>query len=504
MKRSNEEVEILDIDDIDIPTQVIKKEELEEVEVLEKKSKKTKKEKPKKEKKVKKEKVVKEKKPKKEKKVKKEKVEIISDEEKPKKTRVSKKKIIIVLIIFALMLCGIGGSIYTINNIRNKKKDNKKVIKVEEEFEPVLEEKEETTSFSMIAFGDALIHSGVYADANTYQSDGKGYYKYDFHKMFTYVGEAIKGYDLKFYNQETVIGGKNLGLSNYPCFNSPDEIGNDLVDIGFNVVNLASNHTVDKGVTGATYSANFWQSKEDVLAVGSYRSADERNSIEIREVNGITYAMLSYTYGTNGIPVYSGYEYLVNVWTVEDYNAYQNYKNQVKRDVEAVRDKVDILMVSMHWGIEYQLGSTNWYQQDSAKYLADLGVDVIIGTHPHVVQPIEFIGDTLVIYSLGNMISAQAVDTGYPGYRRYQKLVGGVAAFTVTKTTNGGEVTDISISDVKADLVFTYYNYYQNFKIYPFTKLNDSLLYDYRGVYNYYKQFLNPKGDSRIQVGFLE
>lgn len=418
-----------------------------------------------------------------------------------KKPKISKKKLAIILLIIGLMITGIGASIFTVSRLKDKEEIEEPVIPAEpEEREPV----EKTTSFSLIAFGDALIHRGVYNDANTYKTGADGYYIYDFNKMFTYVGEAIKGYDLKFYNQETIIGGKNLGLSNYPCFNSPDEIGQNLVDLGFNIVNLASNHTVDRGATGATYSANFWHSKDNVLAIGSYQSFDQRNSIEIREINGITYAMVSYTYGTNGIPVPRGQEYLVNVWPVENKAQYEAYKDQVRRDVESVRDKVDVVMASMHWGIEYQLGSTNWYQQDAANYLASLGVDVIIGTHPHVVQPVEFIGNTLVIYSLGNMISAQAVDTGYSSYRRYQKLVGGVAAFNVNKTTVDGEVTDISISDVKADVIYTYYNNFQNFKVYPFSKLNDSVLYNYRGIYDYYKQFLNPKGDERIQVGFLE
>ena len=424
-----------------------------------------------------------------------------SNENKKVHKKISKKKISTVLLIIGLMIIAIGTSIFTVAKLRNN--DDK--IKIEEKpkeekHEPV----EKTTSFSLIAFGDALIHNGVYTDANTYQPDGNGYYRYDFKKMFTYIGEAIKDYDLKFYNQETIIGGKNIGLSSYPCFNSPDEIGNDLVSLGFNIVNLASNHTLDKGITGATYSANFWQNKDNVLAVGNYTSKAQRDSIEIREENGITYALLSYTYGTNGIPVPSGYEYLVNVWPVENYQDYEAYKSQVKKDVESVRDKVDVLMVSMHWGTEYQLGSINSYQQDAANYLASLGVDVIIGTHPHVVQPVEFIDDTLVIYSLGNLISAQAIDSGYLNYRRYQKLVGGVAAFNVNKTTIDGEVTDISISDVKTDLVFNYYYYYRDFKVIPFSKLNDTLLYNYKDVYNYYKQFLNPKGDQRIQVGFLE
>ena len=401
------------------------------------------------------------------------------------------KKIGIVLLIVGLMCIAIGVSIFFITE-HSSNKPTKEPPKVEEPKKEKEEPKEEKTSFSFIAVGDALIHDGIYYDANTWQTGQDGYYIYDFTSMFTDLAEVIKPYDLKFYNQETIIGGKNLGLSGYPCFNSPNEAAEDLMEIGFNVVNLASNHTMDKGTAGAIYSANYWHNQKDVLAVGSYTSKEHRDTIEVRKENGITYAMLSYTYGTNGIPVPAGYEYLVNVWPTG--NGYEAYKAQVKKDIESVRDRVDVLMVSMHWGIEYQTGYYNDYQRDAAEYLASLGVDVIIGTHPHVVQPIEYIGDTLVVYSLGNMISAQV---------GLDKLVGGVVAFDVEKTTLDGKVTDVSIKDVKADLIYTYYNNFQNFKVIPFHKLNDNLLYGYRSIYDRYKGYLNPSGDSRIQVGFL-
>lgn len=401
------------------------------------------------------------------------------------------KKIGIILLIIGLMCIAIGTSIFFITE-RSSNKLTKEPPKVEEPKKEKEEPKEEKTSFSFIAVGDALIHDGIYYDANTWQTGSDGYYIYDFTSMFTDLAEVIKPYDLKFYNQETIIGGKNLGLSGYPCFNSPNEVAEDLMEIGFNVVNLASNHTMDKGTAGAIYSANYWHNQKDVLAVGSYTSKEHRDTIEVRKENGITYAMLSYTYGTNGIPVPAGYEYLVNVWPTG--NGYEAYKAQVKKDIESVRDRVDVLMVSMHWGIEYQTGYYNAYQRDAAEYLASLGVDVIIGTHPHVVQPIEYIGDTLVVYSLGNMISAQV---------GLDKLVGGVVAFDVEKTTLDGKVTDVSIKDVKADLIYTYYNNFQNFKVIPFHKLNDNLLYGYRSIYDRYKGYLNPSGDSRIQVGFL-
>jgi poly-gamma-glutamate synthesis protein (capsule biosynthesis protein) len=339
-----------------------------------------------------------------------------------------------------------------------------------------------TKSFSMIAVGDALIHDGVYKDAQTSKKDSDGYYIYDFKDMLTEIKEVIAPYDLKFYNQETIIGGKSIGLSTYPCFNSPDEIGLDMIDAGFNIVNLATNHTLDRGEKAILYSRNFWKN-QDVLAVGSYDSYEDRNEIVIKEVNGISYAVLGYTTLTNGIKVPTGKDYLVNVYD----------KEQVKKDIEALRDKVDVLIVSMHWGTEYTHTPIQ-SQKEIATYLSSLGVDVIIGHHPHVVEPIEFIDNTLVIYSLGNFISAQ---------EGMMKRVGLITAFTVTKEINSGE-TKITIDDVKADLLYTYHNNYKNFKVIPFSHLTDSELKNHEQIYNEYMKYVNPTGLDTIQMGFIE
>ena len=332
-----------------------------------------------------------------------------------------------------------------------------------------LEVKEESSydyKFSMITFGDALIHPAVYNDAKRNSST------YNFKKMFTEVEKIISDYDLKFYNQETVIGGASLGVSGYPTFNSPDAIGNDLIATGFNVVNLASNHTMDKGSVGATYSANFWKNKEGVYAIGSYTNSTERNNIVIKEMNGITYAILSYAYGTNGLPVPSGKEYLINLYS----------DAKAKQDIEKIRDKVDVLMVSMHWGTEYVLEPTS-EQKREANYLASLGVDVIIGHHPHVLQPVTFIDDTLVIYSLGNMISNQWV-------LGTEKNIGLTVAFDVEKHVENGK-SSVKITNVKADLTWvkssaTSSYASTDFQVIPFTQVTDSMLANHENVYKKY------------------
>lgn len=373
-------------------------------------------------------------------------------------------------------------------------KENKEVTLVNKE----QINEEETYSMSLIAVGDALLHPTVYKAAATSSKDEKGYTKYDFNNIFSYIKEIVKDYDLAYYNQETIIGGKNLGLSGYPTFNSPDEIGSDLVKMGFNLVSTANNHSMDKGTRAITYSVDFWKKQENVAMAGMYSSQEERDNIPVYEKNGITYAFLAYTYGTNGIKVPTGKEYMVNVWpmneglSVAKDTKYQNYKEQVRKDVESVRDKVDVVIVSMHWGVEYTHTPTA-HERDAALFLSELGVDIILGSHPHVIQPVEFIDDTLVFYSFGNLVSSQI------GVEKRVEMIGAV---TINKTVKDGKTT-ITLSDVKADLLWDHYGG-GTVKVYPFTKLNNSILSGYQNIYETYKKKINPKNDSRIQVGFLE
>ena len=355
----------------------------------------------------------------------------------------------------------------------------------------VVEEK--TYKASMVMVGDNLIHSSIYKDA----SDGAG--GYDFTKMYSIVKPLIKNYDIAYYNQETVLGGKELGVSDYPTFNSPQEVGDAMIDAGFNLVSLASNHTMDSGEKAVLASRSYWDTKTDVLAVGSYASLEDRDRVRIVEKNHITYTMLNYTYGTNGISVPIGKEYLVNVWPtdleVNDINKdseYQSYKEQVKKDIEAVRDKVDVLMVAMHWGVEYTDVPTE-YEKDMASFLANLGVDIIIGAHPHVIQPVTWINKTLVIYSLGNFISAQYQDSDY------NKMVGLMSSLEIEKKVKGEDV-QITISNVQNDLVYTYYKNWRNFKVIPFSvKEIVDYLPDYKRIHDKYA--LVVKGmDSSISV----
>lgn len=384
------------------------------------------------------------------------------------------KKIWIVLL--ALLLVG-GISLYFLESkILNKPNNEIEVKEPMPEKEPE-EEKRKEYNLSLVMVGDALYHTGTYKDG--LQKDGT--YNYD-HQLSD-IAPIIADYDLAYYNQETILGGTELGLSSYPCFNSPQEVGDAYIKAGFNLVSLANNHTLDRGEKAILRSVAYWRDKTGVMTAGSYDSVEDHARSHIGEKNGITYAFLAYTYGTNGIPVPKGKDYLVNLFD----------KETAKKEIEAVRDKVDVVLVSMHWGVEYTHTPTK-EQRDQAQFLADLGVDVIIGSHPHVIQPIEHIDDTLVIYSLGNFISGQG---------DLMKRIGIISSLEIHKVVENDETT-ITIDNVKGDLHYTYHTpKHTNYRVIPFYKLtNQELGQDVAKVKEQYEAIIN-KNDKSIIVGTL-
>ena len=400
----------------------------------------------------------------------------------------------IVLILLMIIAIVIG------YNIEKNKNENTKISAQEntlqnEEKQENIEKKEEVYKASMIMVGDNLIHSSIYKEANR----NANYNGYDFKPMIELIKPIVSRYDIKYYNQETILGGAEIGVSDYPTFNSPYEAGDAMIDAGFNLVSLATNHTIDRGKKAVLNSREYWNKQENVLAVGSYASEEERNEVKIAEINNIKYTMLNYTYGTNGIPVPTGAEYLVNVWptdlSINDPKRdkkYQAYKEQVKQDIEKVKDKVDVVIVAMHWGVEYTNTPTA-YEIDAAEFLADQGVNIVIGTHPHVVQPVTWIDDTLVIYSLGNFISAQTQDMNY------NKMVGLMTSLEITKTIKNDE-TIISIGNVSNELIYTYYKSYRNFKVIPFSQMNSTYLSNYKNIYERYKKVIQMYDEDMYVV----
>lgn len=384
-----------------------------------------------------------------------------------KKRRASKTKkprIIFVLFIFAILLIDLGIYFqFTGFSLKGN-------IDVKKSFES-LSRTPHVYSADMVMVGDALIHSSIYVDAK--QSDGT----YNFLPMLELTKPITEKFDLAYYNQETILGGPSFGYSNYPRFNSPTEVGDAFIDSGFNLVSLATNHTMDKGEAGVLKSVEYWKSKTGIVTAGQYSSQEERDMVRTYEVNGISYAFFSYTTWTNGLETPTGKEYLNNVYSEE----------KAKVDIEKVRDKVDVVMVAMHWGTEYSMGVSE-EQTEIANYLSSLGVDIIIGAHPHVVEPVEYInnGKTFVIYSLGNYISDQI---------GIERLTGLMMQVTIRKVVDSDGNVDVSIINPKAELLYTKSSNSgkRNFKVYPYSQLNNTLLPNYMSYYNKYKAVVSER-----------
>ena len=386
-----------------------------------------------------------------------------------------KKKVRIKKGFFALLLLfiiiGLGVYFYIYN--QSSKLENKVEKKIKE---PVVEKKKvENYQAKIFMVGDALIHWGVYNDAK--QSDGS----YDFKPMLEAIKPISSKYDIAYYNQETILGGASLGYSSYPLFNSPQEVGDAFIDAGFNMVSLATNHTMDKREQGVLNSVEYWKSKPNVVTSGQWSSEEEREAsiTKIYEVNNIKYAFISYTIWNNGLPTPTGKSYLNNEYSNE----------KAASDIQKIRDKVDFVIVAMHWGTEYSF-KVDYKQEEIANYLSGLGVDLIIGAHPHVIQTVESInnGKTFVVYSLGNFISDQNDVDNFTGL-----------AFEVT--LNKKKDIDDSITNTvinpRAQLVYTTTTsrggVNHDFKVVPYPQLNESLLRNYVQLYDKYKAIVNER-----------
>ncbi len=375
-----------------------------------------------------------------------------------------KKKLVLSILLIILII----SALYLTTQNKEVKKEPKPKKEIKDEIK--------TSKLSLVMVGDALLHSSVYKDA--YQNG-----TYDFSSQLELIKPIVKNYDLAFYNQESILGGTEIGLSDYPTFNSPKEFGDTMIDAGFNLVSLANNHTLDRGEKAVINSCNYWKTKE-VLSAGSYCSKEDAEQINIKEKNGIKYTLLAYTYGTNGIKVPEGKEYLVNLYSDE----------KVKSDIEKVRDKVDLLMVSMHWGTEYKNEPTET-QKKQAEYLSSLGVDIIIGTHPHVIQPITYINDTLVIYSLGNFISAQSTNNDY------NTMVELMTSVDIIKEEKNGQ-SKIKLDNLNNELLYNYYkkgSRWTDFKVIPFSQMNEAYNQDYKRLYEKYSSIVKMY-DQNIKI----
>lgn len=312
---------------------------------------------------------------------------------------------------------------------------------------------EPPSAAALVAVGDNLLHNTVITAAKIAAG-------YDFTPMYAPVRSLIMGADIAFVNQEAPIGGEGFSPSGYPNFNSPGEAGRDLLRTGFNVINQANNHAMDKGQKAVMGTIDFW-SGTDALMVGMYRDQADREKARVIEKNGIRVGFLSYTYGTNGIPVPSDKPFLIPL--IE--------RDKMISELKAMRGQCDVLAVSMHWGNEYTHVPTR-EQKELAGFLTENGADLIIGHHPHVIQPAEWVEaggrKAFCAYSLGNFISAQ---------EKLPTMLGGMLMLEITKTPGG----DASIENPRLMPLVTHYeNGGTRFAVYPLSDYTPALAAKHR------------------------
>lgn len=255
-------------------------------------------------------------------------------------------------------------------------------------------------TFTLTSIGDIMCHNTQYWDAYQKETD-----TYDFSYVFENVKDYIAAGDISIANIETSFAGKERGYSNYPVFNSPDELVRDVKSTGLDIITTAGNHCLDMGYSGLSRTIDVLKNN-GIEQLGTYKSQEERDTIFIKDVKGVKIAFIDYTYGTNGIPVPSGKEYCVNLID----------RNLIKKDIEAAKSQnVDMIVACMHWGDEYKT-KANKEQEDLADFLFKNGVNVIIGNHPHVLEQMEkrtitledgTTQDGFVIFACGNFICDQ-------------------------------------------------------------------------------------------------
>ena len=287
--------------------------------------------------------------------------------------------------------------------------------------------KQESPTVTIVMVGDMLMHTAVNDSGK--QEDGS--YNYD--HLFTNVQTKIQEADLALCNQEVIISGRDAGLKGYPRFNSAYELGDSLVKAGFDVVLHATNHAMDMGREGLLRCVSFWEETYPWMdVVGIYDDEASAGEICIREVEGIRIAILNYTYGTNGIALPKDMPYAVDLWD----------EDAIRADIALAREQADFIIVCPHWGTEYVFEETK-KQKKWAQFLADEGVDLCIGTHPHVIEPVKWVtgkdgNEMLVYYSIGNFINATSGTASGVSSR----MLGAMAQVTITMEENQCEIKE--------------------------------------------------------------
>lgn len=283
-----------------------------------------------------------------------------------------------------------------------------------------LEKEQEENTIELLAVGDNIAHQTIREVGMT------EYGPWNYDSVYQYVKEDVEAADLALVTQETIFVENREDVSGYPSFGTPPEFGDALVNTGFDVIASATNHALDKGTDSIEYTLNWWEENHpDIPVLGLYDSEEAAEEIPIISCKDLKLAMLDYTYSLNGLELPSDQEYMVDVFDEE----------QVREDIRQAKELADVVIVVMHVGNEYEQDVDQETQEWTDIFLEE-GVDIVIGSHPHVVRTMETLtGEDghkmLVYYSLGNFTSTQ---TDLPS------LMGAMAKITVRKNIETGEI----------------------------------------------------------------
>jgi poly-gamma-glutamate capsule biosynthesis protein CapA/YwtB (metallophosphatase superfamily) len=335
--------------------------------------------------------------------------------------------------------------------------------------------KEFRSSVTLAAVGDILIHGVVYNSAKTASG-------YDFSPMFSEVKPYLNQADITFANQETMVGGEGIGLSTYPRFNSPFNVADTLKETGVDIISIANNHTLDRGEKALLNATNYYN-QIGLMYTGGYQSPEDRLSIRTIRKNGITFSFLAYTYGTNGIPIPKGKPYIVNLIDLRT----------MSKDINEAKKISDVVVVSLHYGNEYQR-MPSIEQKNIVKEAVSYGADIILGHHPHVLQPMEWVtaengNKGFVVYSLGNFLSGQ---------KSIYREIGGILTLTVQKELKQGQV----LIEIKGRSFLPTYVAKNGYKVVP---LDDASKYGLSNsskwlsdINSHMNQFLTKKSIAKV------
>ncbi len=320
------------------------------------------------------------------------------------------------------------------------------------------------TAVHFLAVGDNLVQKRVYQSAQKHAAEGE---EYNFNYCYKNVADKIAAADLAFINQETIIAGHKYEISGSNFnFNSPTELGDEMVDLGFDIICMSNNHALDKGTGGLGAALDYWDTKiaanPSLRVIGCYRDAQDMENFRISEVNGMTIGYLAYTEHINGYSLPSDSPMKIPL---------TSETTLIEQQIKALDGMVDAVVVSAHWGAE-DTHTVSDGVRSLAKNMIEWGADVIIGTHSHTLETMEYVTRTdgtqgFVFYSLGNFISAQTDSFN---------MVGGMAEFDLKRTND-----QVTVENVQVTPVITHYDdgSLTNLRVYPYYMYTDELVADH-------------------------